>query len=125
MNNDWLNSQIKDQYESGELIVLVLGDKGGELSKGKFFLVPESSGQKIELFKKYSAENNQSFIEFYTLNPGRYKLVSSIGNKRFEVIPKSNLNFQTEFGIFFTVVAILVMIMAIRYLGLFRSKGRS
>lgn len=112
---------LKNQYESGELIILK-GPLIENLSQdSKLILLESSNANRVELESKKDPSGH-NFYEFFAVEPGTYQIQSTTQVATFQVVARRGLDFQHEFGIFFVVVAILVLLMAKRYL---KPKGDS
>jgi len=114
---------MKETYDTGELIVV------GETLDRKFSSAsalvlkgPEGPAAQVLRVAAKQGPGGKSFFEFYALRPGNYQLSSEWGTAQFVVLPREDLGFQNEFGIFSFVVAVLVLAMAWRYM---RTKKRS
>jgi len=115
MSLSWQALGLKPEYETGELIILNQVDAPSLDASTKIYLSPSAKPEKILLQPKLGP-GNKIFFEFYALEAGNYELQASWGTSTFSVVPRRDLSFQIEFGIFFIVVAIVVISMAWRYL---------
>ncbi len=114
MNEAWAPAGLKSTYESGELIVLHSPHKSTELNS-PLYLTREGQTEQVSLDIKTGA-GEKKFVEFYAVDPGTYTLSSIEGRATFEVVPRQDLSFHKEFGIFFTASLLLILLMAWRYL---------
>lgn len=111
----WKSLGLKDRYETGELIVLVGSETLQFPVDASITLAAPGSSRAIPIVVK-RGPGNKPFVEFYALEPGQYKISSPWETVAFTVMPRKDLGFQVEFGIFFAVVVVLVLMMARRYL---------
>jgi hypothetical protein len=115
--NTWSELGLRESYDTGELIVL-LETEAQPLSQASQLLLegPLGSSARKMLLGTRRGPGDVDFFEFYALSPGVYTVKASWGEANFEVVGRENLPFRMEFGIFSIVVALLVGIMAWKYL---------
>ena len=108
---------LKNSYETGELIVVTDSfDRQISSSSALVLTGPEGASAQLLRLAPKKGPGEKLFFEFYALSPGNYSLSSEWGGGQFVVVPRKDLGFQNEFGIFSFVVAVLVLTMAWRYL---------
>lgn len=111
----WKSLGLKDHYETGELIVLVGAQATQVPDDVPITLLAPRSSRAIPVAVK-RGPGNKPFVEFYVLEPGQYKISLPWETMAFTVTSRKDLGFQVEFGIFFVVVIVLILMMARRYL---------
>lgn len=124
MTDFWTQAGLKERYDTGELIVLK-GDGINSFSKTSEAVLLQKGKQEHIALEVKQGLGKEKYIEFYTIAPGDYTLVSEKGSADFSVVARQDLSFQKEFGIFSIVVLFGILAMAWRYLKPFRSSHES